>query len=487
MARPSDGDLLDLSGCAQLLGVPRWRLWWLARTGRFAEARSVQDGGSSWTRASVYSWAADPAVGLAAQVPVRHWPAAQAPASYLGGREVAEGSAIALRWRTAAGVLAMVWPLSGQTFRFRHVGSDLRDAAGIAVVEWDFGVTGPAVTDVGGGGRGEIGWRTLAKVIGRPLPYWPSSLRIGRLMLGWSPGQETVTTPVKLPLDTAALLRLAASYEDGHPAARTLLNLAQTCQHRETESTEQILKILAKTADEDTVVVAARPMAVPPADTDDLDVHQRRAGWLDVLSRQDTLAADCVRALMSWDNGEDLPYGSIEEADPARPLVAEWAGRLKPSPRAAAFEIFGRDGVVFIDPETDAPALRSVTEDGDRIFLASPQRLPTTSPLAELILDEPIWARTADGTLYPAPQDAQYGLSWGYAGTGPGCLAELIDRLLDDITAPGADLSQSPPESLVQLTALKLPHGTVLTRAQLEAARAGSWLPDVADAEDGQI
>lgn len=268
---------------------------------------------------------------------MRHWPAAQAPASYLGGREVADGSAIALRWRTAAGVLAMVWPLSGQTFRFRHVGSELRDAAGIAVVEWDFGVTGPAVTDVGGGGRGEIGWPTLAKVIGCPLPYWPSSLRIGRLMLGWSPGQETVTTPVKLPLDTAALLRLAASYEDGHPAARTLLNLAQTCQHRETESTEQILKILATTADEDTVVVAARPLAVPPADTDDLDVHQRRAGWLDVLSRQDTLAADCLRALMSWDNGEDLPYGSIEEADPA----ARWwlngrdgSSRLPAPPRS---------------------------------------------------------------------------------------------------------------------------------------------------------
>lgn len=41
--------------------------------------------------------------------------------------------------------------------------------------------------------------------------------------------------------------------------------------------------------------------------------------------------------------------------------------------------------------------------DGHGDLLAAiPQRLPATSPLAELILDHPIWVRTEDSTLYPA-------------------------------------------------------------------------------------
>ncbi len=486
MAQSSDNDLLDLSRCAQLLGVSRWWLWWQVRTGRFVRPESHRDGASYWTEVSVYSWAADPAVGLSSQVPLRYWPPARTPAAYLGARPVAAGKAIALRWQTAAGGLAIVWPLSGQTHSFRDVGEQLTDASGIALVEWDFGITGPAVTDITRGSKGGgLGWKTLAQVVGSPLPYWPTTLRVPRLMLDWRPAHETVISPATPDLDTAVLLRLAASYEDSHPAARTLLNLARICQHRSTEAALHNLEILDRTSDADTAVVAARPMAVPPTECEDLDVHQRRAGWLDVLSRADTLAADCVRELMKWDGGKDLPFGQIEDADPSRPHVAEWASRLKPSPHTAAFEIFGsRHGVTLIDPATDAPALRTTSRDGERILLASPQRLPATSPLAELILDEPIWVRTSDGTLYPAPQDAYFGLSWGYGGTGPACLADMIDRLLRDITAPGADLSESPPDSLVRLTGLKLPAGTVLTRAQLEAARGGTWFPDAPQDED---
>jgi hypothetical protein len=82
--------------------------------------------------------------------------------------------------------------------------------------------------------------------------------------------------------------------------------------------------------------------------------------------------------------------------------------------------------------------------------------------------------RTEDGTLYPAPKDKYYGLSWGsYAGSGQGSLALLISRLLEDINARGADSLAGAPDGLEKLTQMDWPPGTVLTRAQLEAARDG--------------
>jgi hypothetical protein len=83
-----------------------------------------------------------------------------------------------------------------------------------------------------------------------------------------------------------------------------------------------------------------------------------------------------------------------------------------------------------------------------------------------------VWVRTEVGTLYPAPQDHYDGLSWGYSGSGPGNLAILIDRLLVDINAPGAEGSIREG-GLNELTKLKWPNGTVLDRAVLEAARDG--------------
>lgn len=79
-----------------------------------------------------------------------------------------------------------------------------------------------------------------------------------------------------------------------------------------------------------------------------------------------------------------------------------------------------------------------------------------------------------DGRLYPAPKDSYFGLSWGYGGSGPGSLALLIHRLLEDgITARGADNATGAPAGLEELTQIDWPRGTVFTRAQLEAARDG--------------
>ncbi|MGH3945416.1 MAG: hypothetical protein ACRDSI_10280 [Pseudonocardiaceae bacterium] len=112
-------------------------------------------------------------------------------------------------------------------------------------------------------------------------------------------------------------------------------------------------------------------------------------------------------------------------------------------------------------------------EPNGLLLATIPQQLPTFGPMAEITFDRPIWVRTEDGRLYPAPKDSYWGLNWGYPGSGPGSLALLIYRLLDDINARGADHATGASAGLEELTQIDWPPGTVFTRAQLEAARDG--------------
>ncbi|MGH3601891.1 MAG: hypothetical protein ACRDQH_16705, partial [Pseudonocardiaceae bacterium] len=115
-----------------------------------------------------------------------------------------------------------------------------------------------------------------------------------------------------------------------------------------------------------------------------------------------------------------------------------------------------------------------VREPDGRLLATIPQSVPNFGPLAKVIFDRPIWVRTADGRLYPAPKDSYWGLNYGYlGGCGPGSFALLIHRLLADINAPGADNATGAPAGLEELTQVDWPRGTVFTRAQLEAARDG--------------
>lgn len=188
--------------------------------------------------------------------------------------------------------------------------------------------------------------------------------------------------------------------------------------------------------------------------------------------------------------GADFPSSNPQQVNPKRSVWArEWADRLQPSAHTAAHVRLDDDGggEALTDPETDVPAVRAT--DGT-LSAATPQRLPARTPLAELILDYDamIWVRTADGVLYPAPRDSYYGLNWGYDGSGPGTLALLIEALLDDITAKAPADINGAADGLQRLTRTKLPRGTVLSRRDLEAARAGRWLPvftsDENDAND---
>jgi hypothetical protein len=475
---PMTGDL-NLEGAARRLGLRVRQLRRVFRGGNFPDPAGMDAGEPYWQEADVLRWAADSDPTLAARIPLLYWPDATSPAKYLGAR--ADGQDAFLGWKTSQGTVSIVWRALDPIML--SLPDLVRRVDGVTVlvnVEPDFGIDGPGVKAVNQDAPDDpygLRWSDLSRVLGQPVPYWPLSLRITELICAWKPGAEQVIAPARSDLDTGALLRLAAVFDDKHPAHCTLLNLARVVQTQITTSAQRDLDIFREAITrgshlEETTAIAAMPMSVPNADREDIDTAVRRAGWLAVLSRCDTLSVQCVREALAWDGGKDIPFCDPEQVDPTQGPGAEWIKRLEPIERTAAFELidYNGGGQTLTDPATDAPAV--LRTDG-ALVAAIPQRLPATSPLAELILSEDlVWIRTADGTLYPAPKDASLGLSWGYSGGGSAELAALIGRLLDDINAIASG-NYCTSDGLEQLTQMPWPAGTVLTREQLEAARAG--------------
>jgi hypothetical protein len=476
---------LNLPGCARLLQMPVKRLKAAVRGGQFPEPAGTENGQPYWFEAHAYGWAISAVPEVAGRIPLWYWPEAAGPAPFSGARNLGDAG-MALGWDIPGlGTVFVAWPVHDGRNVTSRVKESMRDAAGVVIVEHDFSAIGPSVRGVlpaiqGEAEYTELSWPKVAAVIGGPLPYWPSTLRIPELIGAWRPGAPPVTAAADPDLDVLPLFRLAAAMEDGSPAQRVVINLARISQYRVTSSAEVDLKLLASHTPAETAVVAARPMHVPEASMRDMDPSVRRAGWLEILSRDDTLAAACVRQINLWDGGKDFPASNPETVQPDEsPLAAEWARRLRPASRTARFEPLDPDHAAtetLADPETDAPVIRRA--DGS-LLAAVPQRLSATSRLAELILDQPIWVRTANGTLYLAPKDAYWGLSWGYPGTGPGTLAVLASRLLADINTAPAEGASDAPEGLHALMQQDWPSGTVLTRAHLEAARDNMpWPPE---------
>lgn len=209
------------------------------------------------------------------------------------------------------------------------------------------------------------------------------------------------------------------------------------------------------------------------ADDDDLDELTRRIGWLGLLDRDDILSKACIGQAMAWDSGRHLPFSSTVEVSPTSPHGREWLNRLQPAPARTAQFVrldLADDDEALLDPLTDAPVVRRL---GGRIRTVSPFRLPATSPFAEIVLSYPIWVRTDDGTLYPAPTHRGDELDWGRRCHGSHALAVLLERLLTDITTEPADTTTGAPPGLYELTELPWPAGTVLTRDIVQAARDG--------------
>lgn len=424
--------------------------------------------------------------------PIAGWPAARTAATYLGAGEYRGHHGfldtqitkmVVCDWKRDDGAtVAFCWPMPEMHVRLVDVASHFPGRDAYVVVNGGlWGLRGPelrAATGRDPGSDKEIEWSQVADVLGQPLPLWPFSLRIPHLVMGWQPGDEPVayTPMLSINVDETVFLRLATLYPAGHAVHRTLINAVQAAQHGEDTSDERLLRdrLADGRISPSHIQLAAELVATPEVELEDVPETVRRDAWRQVLARSDRLAVDCVH------NTADLPVGVRGDFPHAHTIEIrrsrhgqEFLARLEAAEYRAVFVMLhpDRTSTLWIDPDTDTPV--TIEPDG-RIWALAPNRLPSFSPLAELILDGDIWVRTQDGTLYPAPYDKYYGLSWGYGGSGPATLAVLAGRLLDDITAPGADFGDPDTNStgLQELMQHDWPDGTVLTRTKLEAARA---------------
>ncbi|MBD0695811.1 hypothetical protein [Streptomyces sp. CBMA123] len=212
----------------------------------------------------------------------------------------------------------------------------------------------------------------------------------------------------------------------------------------------------------------------------------RRAGWAQITERTDQLAYQAALYAQRWDGGADWPSGEICELYPQSSApAAEFAKRLEPAPVDRPLTVLQRwvlsdrdEGELLHDPATGLPVVRTESARG-RVTLFAPasQRLPTTSRLSEVIFSYgTVWVRTDDGGLWLAPQVPGEGLGYSQGGGtgGTSALAQLLNRLLDDITAPAVRYDQdTPPKGLVKLVR-NAPENTMsaFSRADLEMARA---------------
>jgi hypothetical protein len=380
----SDPHDLTLDDCVRLLGLRPAHLRRAARDAHFPPAARTQHGQPHWHQDEVLSWAAATSPQLATRVPLRYWPDATQPADYLGAS--AHDDAVIMTWQTTPGTLALVWnfldPITVPLTDYLHRATD---ATIIVNVDPDFGIDGPALRAINTATPDKetgLRWADLARVLGQPMPYWPLPLRLPELISAWHPGAPPITAPAQPDIDTTPLLRLAATFEPEHPAHRTLLNLARVAQHRVTASAMQDLEILYDSISrvsgpEVPTAIAAIPLPVPEAAREDLDPATRRAGWLDVLNGTDTLSAQCIREVYAWDGGTDFPFSTPQHIDPTTPPGHEWAQRLRPIHRTAAFELIDHHGTgdTLTDPATDAPAIRKSVQ-------SPPDRSRTTSHFA---------------------------------------------------------------------------------------------------------
>ncbi|MEV4505397.1 hypothetical protein [Streptomyces klenkii] len=455
--------------------------------------------------------------GAGEQEPVIGRAAPLAPAQFVKAEVVGEGDWAVLRWDTAVGGIALAHWLrdaNGQpssvaralaTRYGDHLGK-VYSAVVVARAAWHLSGPELAACDIGPDGR--IGrtytpaWEELERLLGTKPPYWPSTLRDIDAITAWQPGAAPAQVPACHVVNpTAALTELAAAEPDGSPAATVCWWLAREIRRRDhisaTRTLADIQEAAAEGGDSAHLVLGAVPAPYLRDQQEEPKPPEtvRRAGWLAITARRDTLAYRVAQIVWRYDGGDDWHAGELVHARPAKCAVAaEWAKRLIPAlagepPTVLEYDVLRNvnTSILLHDPDTLLPAALDTGTDGDEddpdaLHTLVPQRLPTTGQLEQVhFSDSNVWIRTAADPesgraagLWLAPHRPGAGLGYGYSGGGAHTLAQLLDALLDDTTAPAPDHSHpEPPAGLFHLvrTAPKDQPSTY-TRAQLLAARA---------------
>ncbi|MFJ8080114.1 hypothetical protein ACIQ6Y_05725 [Streptomyces sp. NPDC096205] len=463
------------------------------------------DGVTQWYGQAFARWLARSRPGLAEHVPLLLRPAGTAEPRYLGGRyipsdEADVGEHFAGSWQTDSGLLLIVYP--------RHRPSGPRTlldfhekATTVVVVRHDYGLYGPDLTAVDRARPDlpyEPWWSEIAAHIGTQVPWWPSELRRPEHLTAWRPGDAPVPVePVTWP-SWEPLYELAATEAPDSPVRGACFTIGHEMRTRAAESAvHEVEEILDTRGGKDgsakarkeraAMVLPAVPGTDDPGRTETVPSDVVARGLAELCARTDDHAVECLEQISMW-SGEDLPFGgafSLDRNGVTR-QGAEWINRLRPVRPTAIHRLLAYDDAklvgTFVDPVTGSPVVafkgRFMFNDARAIsYLGhAPKRLPAGSVLKEVVLDEPIWVRTRDGVLYPAPSMDAPGLSWGYSGSGPSTLAQCVGRLLDDASAHAVTYGMRPPfePGLEALFQVKHKKGTRISRAELERARAGT-------------
>ncbi len=313
-------------------------------------------------------------------------------------------------------------------------------------------------------------WQQFAAVLGTKPPWWHYALCDQDAILAWKPDAPPAAVPAcDVELPTEALTALAADEPDGSPAAEVCLWLARHLRHQATASARDYMDLVKEAqgngGDSAWLTLGAVPTQRYRPDPEPPPEVVRRAGWLQIIERRDTLAARVADIARRWDSGSDWAAGVFAEVFPGECVTAvEWAGRLVAAATDQPPTVLEREllahissvdtGTLLHDPVTDLPAVHRVDHVGEECVIAAvPQRLSATAPLTSVTLSAvTVWVRTADDGLWIALQHPGNGLSWGYNGGGPTALAILLNRLLDDITAEPVDsYDPRPPAGLERL------------------------------------
>ncbi|GAB2823710.1 hypothetical protein GCM10022221_22240 [Actinocorallia aurea] len=478
-------DRLGVPALARLLSVSVSEARRLIGEPGFPDVDGEADGQKFWDETRVLRWAAGQGGALAEQAPLLYRPSSGSPAPYLGA--AVDGRDVVMAWDTEVGKLGFVYTTADpySTAAMRSAQARLIDVSEAAVLvgvhggEWN-GLHAPELraVDAARPDRPYLPqWMDVQRLLGTPVPYWIHGLAHPQDITAWKPGDPVLTThAIRSSLDTGPLLRLHSREEDGSTAGQAALALAREVDQKYTKEVCGEIESLDRAFDRAAIHLVA--ITAPPPQTTTPDEVVLRDGWAQILSRRDHLAHQCVEVARMWDGGKFFPYTTVAELRPDRCVYsAEFIARLQPAVPTVGHTICRTPATrTWNDPATDAPAAAGL---GELVYAAIPLRLPTTSQLSQVILHRrQVWVRTGDGTLYLAPAHAGNGILWGYSGGGPRTLAQLLHRLLDDITAPAprtSDPDDDVPRGLTDLI-IHTPRdaGAVYSRADLVAACRGA-------------
>ena len=467
------------------------------------------EGVTRWYGSRIAHWLAARYPDLAHSTPRLLRPAGNVATQYDGGEYTEYGPGGAHEhftgyWRTGYGRVAIVYPVH-QNLRPAHALEQHPSATTAVVMRSDWNIYGLPNLDAADRARPDLeyepSWSELSAHIGTPVPWWPTELLRADHLTAWRPAHEPVPVEVATWPNWEPLYDMAFAEAKHHPVRIACFSIghemrSRALEHANWEITH--MNELAEPASDDAYAtrqaLERACMAIPAyPDTSDPgraeatdDDEQIREGVAELCRRTDDLAVECLHHTTLWTN-RYMPFGgafALTETD-ATDAGREWIGRLKKVKPTAIHRLRETDTRPIddnlVDPVTAIPA---ITKRGHYMFSPAdeisyhsyaPRRLPAGSRLTEVIIDNPIWVRTQDGTLYPAPVMDAPGISWGYPGTGPGTLSVLIGRLLDDgsahaVTYHDGDYTNGEPK-LEAFFQLKHQPGTRLPRRLLENVR----------------